>query len=478
MNRHLIPPDEIRWMSDSFVDPSGRVFEWRGEIYRMIKSCHAPFWQRLFDDGVVQELVRQKLLVSSELTEYRSDPGALIIHHRRVPVLSYCFEWSPGMLKEAALLTLDLCIRLAEKGLTLQDGHPWNILFDGHNPVFIDLGSITPVSQDILWAPYQQFCNFFVFPLYLYSANRDRVALWLLRDYLYGVTDSDALAALPSSFKLIHPRRTLKIWVPRLLAKLLDNLPGRLRNQFLSLAKAANSNFGHAAVRIRFLESLRKDIETLKLGRSRSLWSDYYRTADADSFATDISPGEWSLKQKLVTQLINKIAPTSVLDVGTNTGQYAMLAASSGARVIACDLDVPSVELCYREARRKGLDLLPLIANVFSVSPLPGRGGIACPPPTTRFRSHMVLALALIHHVVSMQRIDISRIVGILDGLTERSLLLEFVPPLKPKVDGAFVASLDDYCIDDLERRVKASFASVTRYSSYPDDRILLLCER
>jgi hypothetical protein len=155
-----------------------------------------------------------------------------------------------------------------------------------------------------------------------------------------------------------------------------------------------------------------------------------------------------------------------------------MLAASSGARVIACDLDVPSVELCYREARRKGLDLLPLIANVFSVSPLPGRGGIACPPPTTRFRSNMVLALALIHHVVSMQRIDISRIVGILDGLTEQSLLLEFVPPLKPKVDGAFVASLDDYCIDDLERRVKASFASVTRYSSYPDNRILLLCER
>ena len=70
-------------MVDSFVDPSGRVFEWRGEIYRMINSTHAPFWQRLFDEGIVQELVREKLLVSSELTEYTLDAGELIIRHQK-----------------------------------------------------------------------------------------------------------------------------------------------------------------------------------------------------------------------------------------------------------------------------------------------------------------------------------------------------------------------------------------------------------
>jgi SAM-dependent methyltransferase len=478
MNHDQIPPDEIQWVSDSFVDPSGRVFEWRSEIYRMINSSYAPFWQGLFDDGIVQELVRRRLLVSSELTEYRSDSGGLIIRHRRVPIVSYCFEWSPGMLKAAALLTLDLCIRLAEKGLTLQDGHPWNVLFEGTNPVFIDTGSIAPVREDILWAPYQQFCNFFLFPLYLYSANCDRVARWLLRDYLYGVTDGDALAALPSSFKLFHPRRTLKIWVPRFLAKALDHLPQDLRNQFISLAKTANCEFGNPRVRIKFLESLRKDIEKLTLSRSSSQWSDYYRTVDTNYFGTDTSPGEWRLKQQVVEKLINKISPASVLDVGTNTGQYAMLAASSGARVIACDLDVPSVDLCYSEARKKRLDVLPLVANVFSFSPLPGRGGVACPPATQRFRSDMVLGLALIHHVVSIQRLDISRIVDIFDRLTQRSLLLEFVPALEPGVGGKLVASLDDYGIDDLERCLKRSFATVTRYPSYPDDRKLLLCER
>ncbi len=104
-----------------------------------------------------------------------------------------------GNAQRGGTPNLDLCIRLADKELTLQDAHPWNILFDGHSPVFIDLGSITPVRQDIIWAAYQQFCNFFLFPLYLYSANCDRLARWLLRDYLYGVTDGDTLAALPYS---------------------------------------------------------------------------------------------------------------------------------------------------------------------------------------------------------------------------------------------------------------------------------------
>ena len=187
----------------------------------------------------MQELVRRQLLVNSELTEYTLDVDELVIRHQRIPVVSYCFEWSPGMLKEAALLTLELCIRLAEKELTLQDGHPWNILFDGNHPVFVDLGSITPVRPDILWAPYQQFCNFFLFPLYLYSANCDRLARWLLRDYLYGITDGDVLTALPFSFKLFHPGRTLKIWGPMVLSKVLNHLPQQLRNQFLSFAKTS-----------------------------------------------------------------------------------------------------------------------------------------------------------------------------------------------------------------------------------------------
>ena len=71
MNSDQIPAEEIEWINDSFVDPTGRVFQWRGEIYRMINSNHATFWRHLFDAGIVRELIDEKLLVSSELNGYR-----------------------------------------------------------------------------------------------------------------------------------------------------------------------------------------------------------------------------------------------------------------------------------------------------------------------------------------------------------------------------------------------------------------------
>ena len=227
-----IPAAEQRWFADSFVDPNGRVFEWRGDIYRAVEPPFALRWEEWERDGTIATLIRDGLLIESELTDFTTESGQAVLRHRRVPVVSYCYEWAPPMLKAAALVTLDLCIRLTDKGLTLQDGHPWNVLFQGTTPTYIDAGSIVPARDDILWAPYQQFCNFFLFPLYLYAAGRGRVASWLLRDYLAGVTDEDVLAALPVSFKLRHPRRTLGIVLPKWAGKFFELLTEDLQRRF------------------------------------------------------------------------------------------------------------------------------------------------------------------------------------------------------------------------------------------------------
>jgi len=94
------------------------------------------------------------------------------------------------MLKDAALLTLDICEELIKHGLILQDAYPWNIFFDGAKPVFIDVGSIVKSDNDIIWRPYQQFCNFFLFPLYVYSAKYFKTGRPFLLDYLNGMSDT------------------------------------------------------------------------------------------------------------------------------------------------------------------------------------------------------------------------------------------------------------------------------------------------
>ena len=473
-----IPAIEQRFLKESFVDPNGRLFEWRGEIYRELEAEYAVLWHEWSADGSVGKFISDGLLIDSESTQLTTESGKAVLRHRRVPVVSYCYEWPPEMLKHAALLTLDLCIRLARRGLTLQDGHPWNILFEGTQPIYVDATSIVRVRDDILWPPYQQFCNFFLFPLYLYAAGCDHVARWLSRDYLAGVTDSDLLAALPLSFKLRHPRRTLGVALPKLAGKFFQLLPEALQQRFLSLPSSIPTGEGKARLRIKFLESLRQNIDSLKLPTGHSSWAGYYGTSNSRYFHSELSPGDWQKKQQTVGEILAQLRPRSVLDVGANTGHYARLAAHQGARVTACELDIAALILCHKKARLEKLDILPLAANVFSDSPTPGRGGVPCPPPAQRLRSELVMALAVLHHVVALQRLPAGRIVEVLAALSERWLLLEFVPPLQRAIGSSPVPSLDDCTANDLESCLKRNFRAVSRHRSFPEERQLFLCEK
>ena len=473
-----IPSGEQRWLSESFVDPNGRLFEWHGEIYRVLEAEYAARWRELTAAGTIPKLMTDGLLIESELSHLCTESGKAVLHHRRVPVVSYCYEWTPGMLKQAALLTLDLCLRLADRGLTLQDGHPWNVLFEGTQPVYVDAGSIVPMRDDILWAPYQQFCNFFLFPLYLYAGGCDHMARWLLRDYLHGVTDGDLLGSLPLAFKLLHPWRTLGVALPRLAAKAFQRLPEEAQKRFLALPSSMSASESKSKLRVRFIESLRKNIDGLKLPVGTSQWSNYYGTRDSGYFHTDLSPGDWQKKQDVVGKLLAELAPSSVLDVGANTGHYSKLAAQQGIRVTACELDVAALTQCYEQVRMEKLNVLPLAVNVFSNSSTPGRGGVPCPPPTQRLRSELVMGLALIHHVVAMQRLPVERIVETFAAMSERWLLLEFVPPLKARIGASPVVNVDDYTAGQLERCLKRYFTGVRLLPSYPEERQLFVCTK
>jgi len=473
-----IPLQERRWLKESFVDPNGKLFEWQGGLYRELSPAYTPLWTDLFKKGLIGDFIRAGLLVNSEITDAEAMSGGIVIKHQRVPVISYCFEWSPAMLKDAALVTLDFCIRLSTRDLTLQDAHPWNVLFDGPRPVFIDATSIVPARRDILWAPYQQFCNFFLYPLFLYSAGRDRLARALLHDYLDGVTDGDVLAAVPLCFKLRHPRRMLGIFLPRLLAGIFERLPQQLQEEFVAFSSNFNDPAARGKVRLKFLESLRKRVEEIRLPSPNSEWAKYYATSDKSYFLTDLSPADWTAKQEAVEKILQDLSPSTVLDVGTNTGRYARMAAAKGARVVACDLDVAAIGLCYREARRNRRNLLPLVADVCSRSEIPGRGGTGCAPAAERLRSDFVMGLAVMHHMVTRQRLDIDRIADTFAALCTRWLLLEFVPPLKPKTGATLVPSLDDYSIEGLETCLRKRFKSVLRRPSYPKERELFLCEK
>ena len=79
------------------------------------------------------------------------------------------------MLKDAALLQLDLSRAALAEGILTKDATSYNVQFDGARPVFIDLGSFERLVPGEPWPGYRQFCELFLNPLYLQADRRHPV---------------------------------------------------------------------------------------------------------------------------------------------------------------------------------------------------------------------------------------------------------------------------------------------------------------
>ena len=118
-----------------------------------------------------------RILAGEELAELREvwpagsaiQNGALVLEHQRIGFTSYPHEWSAEMLYAAGELTLEIQLRALDAGLTLKDATPTNVLFEGSQPMFVDLLSVTSRPGGIaVWPAYAQFVRTFLLPLLRY----------------------------------------------------------------------------------------------------------------------------------------------------------------------------------------------------------------------------------------------------------------------------------------------------------------------
>ena len=118
-----------------------------------------------------------------------------IIEHRKIEYISYPYEWSFDQLKDAALHHLDFHIYLLDNNATLIDGSAFNIQFDGHKPIFIDLLSIKKYEDGEYWTAHKQFCENFLNPLILKSKKGIDFNNWF-KGNLEGINTKDLNAVL------------------------------------------------------------------------------------------------------------------------------------------------------------------------------------------------------------------------------------------------------------------------------------------
>ena len=162
-----------------------------------------------------------------------------------------------------------------------------------------------------------------------------------------------------------------------------------------------------------YLTILREEVAALKVSLDRSDYSTYY-DLKKENFSFEPS-AQWLPKQRAVYEAISRFRPSTVLDIGSNTGWFSVLAAHHGAQVVAVEIDEASANLLYRRAKLDNLPILPLVTDFTQLPPaIPAfvgheqdphivRSKISSRSPlllpaNDRLQCDMVLALAVVHH--------------------------------------------------------------------------------
>ena len=173
-------PKQARFTS--FRDPAGRLITLNNQIFRLVDGTAVSDLESFLKSATAKKYFDNNQLVSTRFVDdaqsqslFGSDwqnflsggnSNIKIVEHEKIPFQSFPYEWPPEMLHRAAQLTIDLAESLLSEGFGLKDGTPYNVLYKGSSPIFVDLLSFERRDAgDPTWLPLAQFERTFVLPL-------------------------------------------------------------------------------------------------------------------------------------------------------------------------------------------------------------------------------------------------------------------------------------------------------------------------
>lgn len=414
--RAAIPNESVELEPGSYRDRNGAVFYADGAVYRGISAEALANFERLGSTLFFPELVARGKIIATERESSTSklaegSAWAALLRHERVPFVSYPYEWPFGMLKDAALLHLQLMLAALNEGMILKDSSAYNIQWNGAEPVFIDIPSFEVLSRGEPWIGYRQFCELFLYPLMLQAYKGVDFRPWL-RGNIDGIR-ADTMRALLSARDVIRPGVLLHVLAQAALQRRYS-AGGNVRD---SLAKAG---FDKRLI-VRNVENLRKIVTGLRPGGGKTVWADYAKSHSYDA-------EEFEAKRNFVARAVATRGWRLAWDIGSNTGTFSRIAAEHAQSVVAMDGDWMAVEQLYQAQRGQpdARKILPLVVNVADAPPGQGWRGLERKSLPDRGKPDLTLCLALLHHIVIGANIPMREFVQWLASLGT-SLIIEFV---------------------------------------------------
>lgn len=365
----------------SFRDPTGQVLLHDGRVFRGLRAEGVDDWRALSESGFFAgEVSAGRIVGTREVTGAFAGEWPVMLEHDLIPVVSYPYEWTFSMLRDAALLYLDVLAEALRAGFIIKDGTPFNVQFSGTRPVFIDVGSIERYRDGEPWVGYRQFCRQFLFPLMLRSYKGIPFQPWLRGDP-EGPTPAD-MAAIMSARDLARSGVATHV---------------ALQARFdRSTGTGLRSELSSAGFNVEMVEAnvagLRKLVDKLTWDEA-SAWSGY---ADECSHVRR----HRDAKSAFLSRMLGETSPQQVIDLGSNDGHFSLLAAETGAHAIAVDADEATLDHLYRRIAGSATTVQPLLADLANPSPGLGWAGRERRALADRLRPDLIIAYAVVHHLV------------------------------------------------------------------------------
>jgi hypothetical protein len=443
---HSTPHGELE--PGSFRDPESRVFYAGNEVYRALSPNGLSDFEALRATGLLDDERVVRTEAAGDTAALRGllvhEPAA-VLRHERIPFVSYPYEWTFSMLKDAALLQLDLLLSALDHDLVLKDATPYNVQFKGATPVFVDVGSFERIREGEPWVGYRQFCMLYLYPLLLQAVKDVPFHPWL-RGSIDGITPAQMRGLMSFRDRFRKGVFTNVFLHAKLEARYADR-PGQVKQEVKRVFKKE--------LFVANVRKMRALVERLSWTPPAGVWTAYgerntYTDDDArrkDAFVREVARSrEWNL----------------VWDIGANNGRYSRIAAEGAKTVVAVDSDQGPVDLLYRDLRDEAnRQILTLTMNLADPSPGLGWRGLERRSMPDRGKPDLVLALALIHHVAISANVPVKEFLDWLASLGT-ALVIEFPTREDPMVKQLLAPKRDglhpDYELGFFERTLNEAF--------------------
>ena len=310
--------------------------------------------------------------------------------------------------RASALLTLEIELTALRYGCSLKDASTYNVQFQGVYPCFIDHGSFEPYEDGRPWVAYNQFCEHFLSPLLILSRRS------LAPNEISGTKVSGIKIDLASNL------------LPRLSFNAFAHI--HLQNYFLKKysKSASQASFAKSTVislkrRKSLLQSLYNCIENLDAKSSKTEWGNYY-----DFGSNNYHRLAQESKSQIINEFVKQIRPKKALDLGANDRKFSRLIAPHCGYVLSTDFDTKAINTNYLNSiKNKEHNIQVGFLDVMNPTPAIGWSNQERQSFIERADFDLVMALALVHHLVVSEGIPVFKVCEFFACITNKFLVVE-----------------------------------------------------